>query len=1025
MKNFDYKKWLPHAVALLTFIILTLTFFSPVMNGFEPKQLDMDHYKGMAKEIQDFRNATGEEPLWTNSMFGGMPAYQIDARNENNLLLYVDSLLMLGFPGVIGYFFLLFVGFYILMLSMKVNPWISIAGAVMFAFSSYIIVVVLAGHNTKIHAIAYMPAVLGGFIMLLRGRMWIGAAVFTLFFSLELLANHVQMTYYLILMLIIIGVGELIRVWMEKGNLIDFFKRASFLFIGGFFALLANSGNLWNTYEYGNETTRGKSELTITPDGKGKEADKGLDADYITQWSYGVDETFTLINSNAKGGSSQGEYFNDFVKKAKPQVLQFIGQQYNEYRQSGGRTGLNISNYWGDQPFILGPTYVGAIIVYLFLLGIMFVKDNMKWAILAVCTMIIFLSWGKNFPGYTGSVSGSGFFYFLIQFIFAAATVAIPVMLLYVFYQAVHERYKKAAIGAGIFFALYLFVKFIPHENFGDFFINLFPGYNKFRSVTFTLTVLTFTLPFMAVLFLKEVWEDRERLLKLKKVFLITSGAFLLFMLVFTYKPQTFVSMLSAQQEEFFQNFKSEDPLAMSQADDARTAMVEFREGVFKADAQRSLIFVVVTMIVLLLFFYGKINRVIVTAAAGVLVLFDLWGIDRRYFHNEMEANQQTGKREYAHWQDKGTAPYFAGGGSMRIFEMEAVKNPQLMQEVNQEAQALQQDKEIMADKTQMKFKMAIDNIIFPKLNMTTNYRVMELGDPFQNSGTSYFHKSVGGYHGAKLKRYKELIEFYLDKEHSVVYNGLSNLNTKAETDPMLKMMLGDTVMTDSVMKFVPMPGEEMVDTLVKVSGLFKNTPLLNMMNTKYVIYIYTRYDAKGNPVDRMESAVYNPEAAGPGWFTDSIKFVPDANSEMLELGKVNPLNTAVISESFKDKVKNTKVFTDKNATVTCLSYAPNLLVYETNSSADGFVVFSEIYYDKGWNAYLDDVPVDYARVNYVLRGMDVPAGKHTIEFRFEPENWYKMKKVTLAGNLLLLLLVAGYIYMEYRQRQKEQATAK
>jgi len=1016
MKNIDFKKWLPHLVAIASFIVLTLAFYSPITSGFEPKQLDMDHYKGMAKEIQDFRTTTGEEPLWTNSMFGGMPAYQIDARNENNLLLYVDSLLMLGFPGVVGYFFLLFIGFYILMLCMKVNPWISIVGAIMFAFSSYIIVVVLAGHNTKIHAIAYMPAVLGGFILLLRGRMWLGAAVFTLFFSLELLANHVQITYYMILMLIVIGFAELFRVIKEKQNILDFLKRVSFLFVGGFFALLANSGNLWNTYEYGKETTRGNSELTITPDGKGKSADQGLDAEYVTQWSYGVDETFTFINSNAKGGSSQGKYFDDFVKKAKPQVLNFIGQQYNEYRMSGGQKGLSIGNYWGDEPFILGPTYMGAIVIYLFLLGIMFVKDPIKWAIVIGSVMIVMLSWGKNYPGYTGSVSDSGIFYFIIQFFFTILTIATPVMLIWGFYHLVHQDYKKAAIGGGSFLVLYFLLKIIPHENFADFFVNMFPGYNKFRSVTFTLTVLLLTLPFMGVLFLKEVWEDRERLLKLRKVFLITSGAFLLFMLVFTFSPKTFVSMLSAQQTAFFDNFDSKDPGEFKMVDEARAALEDFRVQLFKADAMRSLGFVLVTMIVMLLFFLGKINRIIVTAAVGLLVLVDLWGVDKRYFHTEMEANKQTGKREYTHWQEKGTAPYFAGGGSMKIFEKEAAKNPQLMQEVNQEAQALQGDKEIMADKTQRKYKAAIDNIIFPKLNLATNYRVIELGDPFQNSGTSYFHKSVGGYHGAKLKRYKELIDFHLDREHNLISQNLNQINSRAEKDTVLKYMLKDS----TAKGWMPWSGDRIVDTLAKVSGLYKETPILNMLNTKYIIYVYKNANGEGI----AEEVAENPNAGGPAWFTDSIKFVSDVNSEMLELGKVNPLNTAIIHAEFKDKVKNTKVLSDKNASVNFISYTPNYLVYETNAAVDAFVVFSEIYYEKGWNAYIDGVPSDHVRVNYVLRGMDVPSGKHTIEFKFEPENWYKMKKVSLAGNLLMLLLVAGYLYLDYKQRKKESAKA-
>lgn len=921
MKNIDFKKFLPYLAALVVFVALTLSYFSPITKGYELRQADVINYKGMAKEIHDYRKTYGDEPLWTNSMFGGMPAYQIDVYNNTNLLHEVDRALQLWFPGVVGYFLLLFLGFYILMLCMKVDPWLAIIGAVAYAFSSYFIIIVEAGHNTKVHALAYAPAVLGGFIMLLRGNMWLGAAIFTLFFGLELQSNHVQITYYLFILLLIVGIGELVNTIVEKKNLMQFFTRSGFLVIGAALGIMASSSNLWNTYEYGKDTTRGPSELTISGDGIISQADQGLDKAYITDWSYGIAESWSFVFPSANGPSSGFIGNEEAFAKTKA-----ISSGNKGLIRSLAEQGAPINSYWGNQPFTSGPTYMGALVVFLFVLSFVFVKDKLKWAILAASVLALFLGWGRNFMGFT------------------------------------------------------------------EFFIDHFPGYNKFRSVSMIITMIELTMPFMAILFIKELIEDKDRFVREKKKFLIAAGSVFGVLLLVVAVPSSFISFLSENDMRLFGS-----PMAM-QLGDLQEELVAYRMELFRGDAFRSLGIILLGFALIYFYIYNNLPKSVMLIGIGVIITADLYSFDRRYLNDEKQGS------EYISWQKAGEYPYMPSNGDISILNQEVTNNPELMKKIQTEMQSVQAEKGKDLQVAQM-----IEGA-FPALNFNSNYRVLGVGDPFNSSAISYFHKSVGGYHGAKLKRYQELIEFGIRREHNMCYG-------------LLNQMLKNNVPV------------EQLSTIFPSTGIFERTHLLNMLNAKYIVL---------NP--GIPAAV-NPKAKGPAWFASNVRFVNDANEEVMAVSNVVPAETlqvvhegkqvdsvafkitnfaiedSVIADvRFKDKVKFSNVVPDSNATVQLESYLPNHLVYKTKNSQDGFVVFSEIYYNKGWKATIDGQPADYVRVNYILRGMDVPKGDHVIEFTFEPDNFKSMKKINLAGNLMLLIAVALFGYMEFRRSRKTAA---
>jgi hypothetical protein len=850
--NFDIKKLLAPAVAVLIFLCITIFYFKPVvMDKKVLKQGDIVNHIGMSKEIADFRKATNQEPLWTNSMFGGMPAYQISVFYPNNWMKYIDEVFTLGLPYPIGMVFLYFIGFYILLLCLRVNPWLAIVGAIAYGFSSYFFIILEAGHNSKAHAIAYMAPLLGSIILVLRGKRILGFALTALFMGLELYCNHIQITYYFFLLLAIIMLFELGGAIKAK-QLKSFIVSCVFIGLAAIIGLLPNTSNLWATYEYGKYSTRGATELTIKSNKESNNDIKttnGLNKDYATQWSYGIDETFTLLVPNFKGGASEPISRNN--KNALKKV------ESNAREQVGG-----FGAYFGDQPFTSGPVYAGAIMCALALLGLFVIKGPLKWALFVGTLLTIMLAWGKNFMGLS------------------------------------------------------------------DFFFDFVPGYNKFRAVSMILIVAELTIPLLAILAVDSIIKRMQsgdgkvkifnQEYSLMKISYISFGFVTALLLLFWLMPTVFNSFQATGEMDqiIAQQAQSNPKVSKQEITDYIAPFMQqvetARESIFKADVLRTLLFVLLTAGVIILFIRKTINLTVVTILLGVFVLADMWPVAARYLNKE------------------------------NFVPKKAMATPY---------EASKADDFILADKT-------------------LDYRVLKLGNPFNDASASYFHKSIGGYHGAKLKRYAELIDFRIDPEYS---NVIGSLKVGA---------------TDS-----------------SIQAMFKKQYTLDMLNTKYVIY------------DPESPPLVNNSAFGNAWFVTKIMYVPDADKEITTLGEVNPRWYAVVNEKYKSALNGFDPVFDSTATIKLTSYEPNKLVYESNAKKDQVAVFSEIYYPKGWNAYIDGNPSEHFNADYVLRAMKVPAGKHVIEFRFEPAVYSKGESISMVGSILVLLIAIGGIGFGVRER--------
>ena len=787
------KKLRPHLIVLLLFMSISFVYFSPLLEGKMLDMHDIKQWQGMSKEVVDFHEKTGENALWTNSMFSGMPAYQIATWSDANLIQYVVKVITLGMPRPASLLFLYLLGFYILLLSLKVDYRLAAVGAIAFAFSSYFFIIIQAGHMTKAHAIAYVPMVVAAVLYTYRGKMLLGGVLTALTVALEIYANHLQITYYLALMLLIIGLVQFVKDLKAK-NLVDFAKRTGVLLVAALLASGTAFTNLAATMEYGKDSTRGKSELTTNLDNK----TTGLDKDYATQWSYGIAETFTLLIPNFHGGASQGELTTESETyqaiKSTPNAKQLIKQ---------------LPLYWGDQPGVGGPTYAGAIVIFLFVLGLFFVKSEMRiWLVMATI-MSIMLAWGKNFMGLT------------------------------------------------------------------ELFLDYFPGYNKFRAVSMILVIAEFTIPLLGFValnkFLSSDKLENEKEKSLKLAFYIVGGITLLFALI----PSLFFDFVGGQDASLEKNGWPIDAL---QSD---------RAGLLSADAWRSFIFIALTFGTLWLFLKNQLQSKYVIFIVGVLVLADMWTVNKRYLNNDNFASKRKVEKPY---------------------------------------QASQADQQILNDKD-------------------PNFRVFnQTVSTFNDASTSYFHKSIGGYHGAKLKRYQELIENHIAKG---------------------------------------------------------NMAVLNMLNTKYFI-------------SQQGQVQQNPGAMGNAWFVNNVNIVANADAEIAALNGFNPDSTAIVDIRFSDQIIEN--LDNSNATITLEEYKPNYLKYTSSSTKDGIAIFSEIYYDKGWNAYIDGELKPHFRADYVLRGMQIPEGNHLVEFKFEPSTYKTGETVALASSVTLLLLLAFVSFKELRK---------
>ncbi|GIV27282.1 MAG: membrane protein [Bacteroidia bacterium] len=833
---------------VIVMIVLTVLYFKPMY--FEDKVLnqgDIMRHRAMSKEIMDFREKYHQEPLWTNSMFGGMPAYQISTEYPGNWLSFIDKAFKLFLPHPSGYLFLYGVSFFILMLVLRVPYLLGISAAVAYALSSYFLIIIEAGHNSKANAIGYLPLVMAALVMLFKQNQWLGALLSALFWALEINANHLQITYYLVIMIFIFWCYWLYESVITK-TLPDFIKRSVLLAVAIGIAVLPNMGNLLTTYEYGKYSTRGKSELTIKEDLKPNKDIKtsGLDKDYATQWSYGIGETFTFLIPDFKGGASQS------IASADIDALKNVPSEMREAVASQ-------SAYFGPQPFTSGPVYLGAIVVFLMVLGLFVLPKEWKIPILIVTILSIVLAWGKNFMILT------------------------------------------------------------------DLFMDYVPGYNKFRAVSMILVLVEFTVPLIAALSLYYLVQNHLQKIKIgNKEFEIQKISLWSFIVVGGF------CLINYLMPGLFNTFKApdEEMILMSEYTKAGYPKEEVskyiqqlmphvetaRKNIVKSDAIRSFIFITLFFVFLWAYFKKKVNTSLLFLSFGVFSAIDLYTVNKRYFGNNAFVPKNN------------------------------------IQQLFTPSQA---DEMILQDTTKY----------YRVLNLATN--------TFNDATTSYFHKSVGGYHGAKLKKYQELIDFHLSKEIQWFYQ---QLNQIAGADSLLET------------KILP------------------SLNVINMLNTKYILL----------PVKSGAIPMPNASANGNVWFVKQIFNVENADSEIVKLYSINTKTQAVVQEKNKlPQMKNTYSGTGK---IYLTSYAPNTLKYTSITDEEQFAVFSDIYYPKGWNAYVDGQLQPHTCVNYVLRGMIIPKGTHTIEFKFEPTSYKIGNNIAYVGSTLIYVVVISILFMLWKQ---------
>ena len=830
------KKFLPDLIAILAFIVISFIYFFPAIT--EDRilfQHDTVAGAGAGQEAKEYYERTGERTRWTNALFGGMPTYQMSpSYDSTEPLTFVQKVYHLFLPNYVWLTFIMMLGFYILLRAFGIPAWLAGLGGIIWGFSSYFFILIAAGHIWKFITLAYIPPTIAGIVLAYRKKYLLGGIITALFMAMQILSNHVQMTYYF-LFVILFMVGAFFEDAWRKKELPQFFKATGVLIVAGLIGVSINLSNLYHTYEYSKETMRGKSELKYEG-AAAKQTSSGLNRDYITQWSYGIGETFSLLVPNVKGGASVPLSRSEkAMEKANPMYSSLYSQ---------------LTQYFGDQPMTSGPVYVGAFVLMLFILGCFIVKGPMKWALLGATIFSILLSWGKNFMGLT------------------------------------------------------------------DFFIDYIPMYNKFRAVSSILVIAEFTIPLLAILTLKEILTKPELLKeKLKYIYIsfgLTGGLALLFAIA----PRLFFpTYIPGNEMAALQNALPADQLSPIIAN-----LEEMRVHLFTSDAWRSFFIVTIGTLLLLAYNAKKLKATWTVAAIALLCLGDMWSVNKRYLYDE----QFIPKSEQ-------TATF----------------------------RKTQTDELILQD---------------PSLD----YRVLNFaGNTFEENNTSYWHKSVGGYHAAKLRRYQEMIDHHIAKEMQAAYQEVATAGGQMDSVNAAKF------------------------------------PVLNMLNTKYFIF----------PAGQQGQTVpiENPYTFGNAWFIDKIQYVNNANEEIDAIGQVDLQQTAIVDSKFKEALKGVNEgYKDSLSTIRLTSYEPNQLVYETSSPQDGIVVFSEIYYP-GWTATIDGKPADIARADYILRAMNVPAGKHTIEMRFDPQSLHITEGIAFGAMALLLVGVIILIWI-YRKKYSENS---
>lgn len=829
------KKILPDLIAIALFAVLSFAYFFPAdLDGRILFQHDSSAGVGAGQEATEYYEATGERTRWTNSLFGGMPTYQIaPSYDTTKPLNWVEKAYRLFLPEYVQLTFILMLGFYILMRAFGMSAWLSALGGIIWAFSSYFFILISAGHIWKFITLAYIPPTIAGMVLVYRGKWLWGSVLTALFVALQIKSNHVQMSYYFLFVMLFMAIAYGVEAYKAK-QLPRFWKATGVLVIAGLIGVATNLSNLYHTYSYSKETMRGKSELVYEGDAA-QQTSSGLNRDYITQWSYGIGETWTLLVPNFKGGASVPLAANETaMKKANPLYS-------NIYTQ--------LTQYFGEQPMTSGPVYVGAFVLFLFILGCFIVKGPMKWALLGATLFSILLSWGKNFMPLT------------------------------------------------------------------DFFIDFVPMYNKFRAVSSILVIAEFTIPLLAILALKRIFDEPIVLKQTRNGLIVstilTFGVALILWIWPSFMGSGFIP---TQEMQMLQNALSPNDLAPLVSN-----MSEMRAAMVSADALRSMLVIAIGLAILYFFIVGKLKKTYTIGAIALLCLVEMWGVNKRYLNDEQ-------------------------------FVPNSIKRTTFVQ--------TPADKLILQD----------DALDYRVLNLT--------GSTFNENNTSYWHKSIGGYHAAKLRRYQEMIDHHISPEIEAAYNEIAQASGVME----------------------------------EVDGSKFN--VLNMLNTKYFVL----------PAGRNGEAIpiQNPYAYGNAWFVKNVSYVANANEEIETLYDINPRETAVVDKRFEETLKGvTTNNTDSLASITLTSYSPNHLVYETTNENDGIAIFSEIYYPDGWQVTIDGQPATLARANYILRALHLPAGKHVIEMKFDPQSLHLTEGIAYGALVLLLIGVITAICLTYTEKNR------
>ncbi|MBX3256855.1 MAG: YfhO family protein [Chitinophagaceae bacterium] len=828
MKKINFKAFVPHLIAIGVFLIVAVIYCRPALEGKVLQQSDVIFWKGMAQNSFEYKEQHGRFPLWNTHLFSGMPNYQV-AMDADSFLPNLHTVLTLGLPKPIGFFFLACISFYILSCVIGARTVLGILGGLAFAYASFNVLFVATGHDTKMWTLSYMPGLLAGLLLIYQGKYLSGLAVTTIFATWEIAFNHPQVTYYFFFVALFVSIGYTLK-WIRqkqwKHLLISFGLAA----LAGIIAIANSAMSLLTTAEYANYTMRGGKDIDITGSDIKKTDTKGLDYDYAFGYSIGKSETLTLFMPGVFGEGSSNRYdensklYEKLVEKNMPE------QQASYIVQS-------MPKYWGSMSEGTGGTiYLGAIICFLAVVGLVVIQDNIKWWILAGAVLAIFMAWGRNFLG------------------------------------------------------------------FNTFLMDHLPLYNKFRSPNTALIIPQMIFSLLAVMGLQQIFftPNGMEILKssFKKILYATGSIFVVVLLIY-----------------FFNDFSGAlDPMlanAFGAPQEGKenigrmvvNAMKDDRKDMFLGNTFRAFLFAALVIGLLYLYMKKMIKPIAAVVIFIVVNTVDLLIIDSKYLNSE----------NYLEDESTLQSNYFTPTPA---------------------------DTQILQDKDPH----------FRVYNIST-------GDPFQGSAaiTSYFHRNIGGYHAAKLRIYQDLIEAQLSKQ---------------------------------------MP----------------NMDVLNMLNTRYIIT---------PPQQQQQPAgVYkNDQALGAAWFIKQIKFVNGPIEEIKALDQFGPKDTVIVDASFKTIAGNDPVF-DSAASIQLTSYSNDEIKYATNAASPQFAVFSEVYYPAGWNAYIDGKKTDYAKVNYVLRGMTVPAGKHEIVFKFEPESYSKGQKLMYFGNTLFLLVLAGGIFSIWKNRR-------